>query len=175
MKEWLKKYLAARERFRGDRIHRVLGDRIFDWELWHITQHSTSGGLAVGLFVAFTPTIPFQMLLSALGAIWFRVNLPIALLASWVTNPITAVWVYLYAHRLGKAALGNVLGIFVLSDLEDVAAVWRIFSHGVSLWTGGVLLGAAAAFVGYAVSKAFWILVKGKERIPNEGVVDSDE
>jgi uncharacterized protein (DUF2062 family) len=175
MKNWLKKNLTAHDRLRGERIHRVLGDRIFDWELWHLTRHSTSGGIAVGLFIAFTPTIPFQMLLSALGAIWLQVNLPLALLASWAANPLTAVWIYLLAHRTGKAVLGNTLGFLVVSDLEEVAAIWRLFSHGVSLWTGGVLLGAVAAIVGYTGTQVLWVLLIGSGPAHGEKVSDTDD
>jgi hypothetical protein len=46
---------------RNGRIHRLLGDRIFHPHIWSFDERSLSGGLALGLFIAFTPTLTFQM------------------------------------------------------------------------------------------------------------------
>ncbi len=158
IKEWLEKYLIKPDRLRGERIHRLLGDRIFDPDIWHVSKRSISGGLALGLFIAFTPTIPLQMLFSAIGAIWLRVNLPVAIAACWITNPFTAVWIYFMEYRLGRAILGNLPGIFTISELENIGTVRRLFSQATYVWTGGVIFGALAAIVAYVVVRSLWDL-----------------
>lgn len=159
IKEWLKKHLIKPERLKGERIHQLIGDRLFERGIWHISRRSISGGLALGLFIAFTPTIPAQMLLSAVCAIWLRVNLPIAIAACWVTNPFTAVWIYFMEYRLGRAVLGNLPGVFAISDLENIGAIRRLFSHATYVWTGGLIVGAVAALIGYIVMQLAWQLL----------------
>lgn len=159
IKKWLKQHLIKPERLRGEPIHRLLGDRLFDREIWHISRRSISGGLSLGLFIAFTPTIPAQMLLSAICAIWLRVNLPIAIAACWVTNPFTVIWIYFMEYRLGRAILGNLPGIFAISDLENIGAIRRLFSHATYVWTGGIIVGAAAALIAYIIVRVIWRLL----------------
>ncbi|MDZ7830745.1 MAG: DUF2062 domain-containing protein [Desulfobacterales bacterium] len=159
MKEWLRKHLIKPERLKDEPIHRLLGDRLFDRDIWRISRRSISGGLALGLFIAFTPTIPAQMLLSAVGAIWLRVNLPIAIAACWVTNPFTAVYIYFMEYRLGREIIGNLPGIFAVSDLENIGAVRRLFSHATYVWTGGLIVGATVALIAYIIVRVIWRLL----------------
>ncbi len=154
------------ERLRGGHIHQLLGERLFHRDIWRINRRSIAGGLSLGLFIAFTPTIPFQMLLSALGAIWFRVNFPIAIAACWVTNPFTAVWIYLMEYRLGKAVMEKLPDIFfVVSEFENIGAFRRIFSHATYVWIGGTIFGLLAALLAYAGIQILWrLLQEGKNR-----------
>ncbi|MDY6822870.1 MAG: DUF2062 domain-containing protein [Thermodesulfobacteriota bacterium] len=161
MKKWLKKNLIKPERLRGEQIHRIVGDRLFDKDIWHINRRSIAGGLALGVFIAFTPTIPFQMLLSAICAIWMRVNLPIALAGCWVTNPLTAVWIYLMEYWLGRMIMEKLPWLFTLSDLENIGTFRKLFSQATYIWTGGLLIGSIAALVVYATVRILWYLVWG--------------
>lgn len=99
------------------------------------------------------------MLLSAVCAIWLRVNLPIAITACWVTNPFTAIWVYMMEYRLGKSVIGNLPGIFAISELENLGAVRRLFSHATYVWTGGVIIGSIAALIAYITIQVTWRLL----------------
>ncbi len=164
IKKLLEETLISRDRLKGERIHRILGDRIFTQEIWHIDRFTISGGLALGLFIAFTPTIPFQMIISALCAIWLRVNLPVALAACWVTNPLTIFPVYRIAYRLGYWLLGNLPGIFSGFVGQEQAGMRHLFAKGVYLWTGGVLLGAAAGLGGYAFVRIAWYYASKAEQ-----------
>lgn len=58
-------------------------------------------GLAAGLFFSVMP-MPFQMVPAALIAMRFRGNVPIAMGACWLTNPLTQVPVTLAQFRLGE-------------------------------------------------------------------------
>lgn len=159
IKEWLKSHLIKPERLKGECLHKILGDRIFERDIWQFSRCSVSSGLALGLFIAFTPTIPLQMLLSAVCAIWLRVNLPIAVTACWVTNPFTVVWIYFMEHRLGQAVMGKMPGIFVVSDLENIGAIRKLFSHATYLWTGGIIFGAITAMIAYFAIRITWNLL----------------
>ncbi|MBI5308495.1 MAG: DUF2062 domain-containing protein [Planctomycetes bacterium] len=73
----------------GTILHRVIGERLFDPHLWKPTNKSVSAGFAIGLFIALTPTIGVQIPLIILAALCMRVNIPVAIAASWITNPLT--------------------------------------------------------------------------------------
>lgn len=62
------------------------GKRLTDPKLWHLNRKSVAGGLALGLFIGFMPIFG-QMFIAAALAILFRVNLPIAFMAVWISNP----------------------------------------------------------------------------------------
>lgn len=73
---------------------------MFDRELWHPCRETVSSGLAIGLFFAMLP-IPGQMILAALGTVKLRGNVPIAIAACWVSNPITQGFIWRLQESFG--------------------------------------------------------------------------
>jgi uncharacterized protein len=138
-------------------VFHVLGERIFDRHIWNLDNLSLAGGVSLGLFVAFTPTIPFQMLLAAIGAILLRVNLPIALLACWITNPLTALPIYVSALRLGRQLLGDTRIAYFLLDFFDLdTRAGKFMEQGLYLWTGSLFFAVLSSTVGYLVVRLSW-------------------
>ena len=90
------------------RDHRLLS-RFGSWahhpNLWHLNRHSVAGGVAIGLFAGLLPA-PLQMISAAALAVAFRRNLPVAVLVTLYTNPVTFVPLYLLGYELGKLILG---------------------------------------------------------------------
>ncbi|MEJ6729888.1 MAG: DUF2062 domain-containing protein [Akkermansiaceae bacterium] len=84
---------------------------MFNRELWHPCRETVSVGMAVGLFVCMLP-MPGQMILAAFGAVKFRGNVPLAIAACWVTNPITQIPIWLIQVRFGNF-LRDTLGLEV--------------------------------------------------------------
>lgn len=74
------------------------------------TPHSIAMGVAIGMFVAFTPTIPLQMTISFFIAWAMRVNKAASLPPAWVTNPVTAPPVF-FAEYLTGVYLMKMLGM----------------------------------------------------------------
>ena len=72
---------------------------------WILTLRSTpraiAGGLGLGTFVAFTPTMGIQLILAALVATIFSVNRPAALIPVWITNPLTVAPIYTFNYWVG--------------------------------------------------------------------------
>ncbi|MGI9301562.1 MAG: DUF2062 domain-containing protein [Gammaproteobacteria bacterium] len=83
---------------------RLFGGLLRDPNLWHLNKRSVAGGVATGLFMAFVP-IPVQSVLAAGVAIVLRVNLPIAAILVWITNPITFTPIFFFAYKVGKTVL----------------------------------------------------------------------
>lgn len=118
-------------------------------EIWKIDRFRLANGLSLGLFIAFTPTIPFQMLLCFIGAIILHVNLPIALAACWVTNPLTAIPVFLAAHKLGKYILENTaIEAYTLELFRLYDKTGGMMQESMYLWTGSLVFALTAAVLG---------------------------
>ena len=99
-KKFLQRLMPDHRTIREHRHLRFLGTLLHDPNLWHLNRRSASGAFAVGLFVAWVP-VPFQMLLGAIGAILFRVNLPLSAALVWVSNPLTMPPLFYFAYLVG--------------------------------------------------------------------------
>jgi uncharacterized protein len=100
------RHLPRPKHFRGTWIHRCCGDRLLASELWTPTRQRFAAGLAVGSFFAMIP-VPFQMLAAALIAYITRVNIPIAVTATWISNPLTYPVMMYAQYRLGCLLLAR--------------------------------------------------------------------
>lgn len=165
---WHTRQNAARRVLRRTHAYRLLGERIFHHHLWAVDVRSVSGAVALGLFVAFTPTIPFQMILCAIGATLLRVNLPIALACCWVTNPLTALPIYVCAYRVGKHLLsGSAVAEYVRNVFGYEGRLGLFLEKSLHLWAGALLFACAAAVLGRAVARIIgrWIQCRQARRI----------
>lgn len=104
-----------RRHLHGGFLHRLIGDRLLDRALWKFSPRGVAMGSAVGVFVAFTPTVPLQMLVASTACIFLRCNIPAAIIACWISNPVTIPVIYALEYKLG-AWISEVLA---LPDFQD--------------------------------------------------------
>lgn len=162
---WLRLWHARQERLKHalhtSYFRHLLGERLFHHHIWVIDKRAIAGGLSLGLFVAFTPTIPFQMLLCATGAILLRVNLSAALAACWVTNPLTALPIYLCARRLGQYVFEHsVIGSHTLEFFSLTNRAGKLMEHSLYLWTGAMIFSILSACLGNVACRCAWNLLR---------------
>ena len=105
-KNIIRKFLAHPDAIIHNRWIKLFGPRLKDPSLWHINRRSCSGALALGVFCAFIP-VPFQMVIAAVGAIWLRVNILVAVPIVWITNPFTMGPLYYFCYLVGAKMLGR--------------------------------------------------------------------
>lgn len=130
-------------------------------QLWHLNKRSVATAVAIGLFCAFVP-VPFQMLLAAGGAIAMRANLPIAVVLVWVSNPLTIPPLAYFCYQIGRTVLQPFQT--VVPDEISAGSVWESLPAILGpLWLGGLLAGAAAAGLGYALVRLAWRLHVGRD------------
>ena len=130
-------------------------------------------GAALGVFIAFTPTMGIQTVLAILLATLFRVSRIPAIVTVYITNVFTAIPIYGACYWVGAQAsrfLGMPVAsheafeqfkaaILVGSDLGWLAHIWHVcetfgrfgFTIAVPLWVGGILVGLAGGAVCYPV------------------------
>jgi hypothetical protein len=135
------------------RLHR-LGHLLHDAALWSLNRHTVSGGVGLGLFIAFVP-VPLQMVVAAVVAVATRVNLPITVAMVLVTNPLTVPPLYWVAYEVGAIMLQRpplgLDGIPGLSwFLDAIGQIWQ------PLLLGLLIFGAGAGAIGYASVRVLW-------------------
>lgn len=120
------------------------------------TPESVGRGVATGLFTAFL--IPGGHMLAAfLLAIPLRGARGAAMLATWIANPLTIPFIWPVQCWLGSFLIGRPLSYALIKQLVSEAVYHpsiqtvRTLSGEliISFFTGGLLLGTAAAAAGY--------------------------
>jgi len=81
------------------------------------SPRAIAGGLGLGTFIAFTPTVGIQLILAVVVATLFNMNRPAAMIPVWITNPITVAPIYTFNYWLGckfmdGPPLSQVSGLF---------------------------------------------------------------
>ncbi len=127
---------------------------LHDHRLWGIRRRWVVPAFALGLFIAFLP-FPGHTLTAALCALALRVNIPVAAVSTWVSNPATMVPMYYFAYQLGSWLLGIPEQPFRF----ELSIDWVTHTF-VNIWQpmllGCLLLGCAAALVGYLALDGLW-------------------
>lgn len=154
MKERLRKIIPSRESLREISALRPVAHLLHRSELWHFNRRSVSGAAFVGLFSAFIP-VPSQMLLAALFAVVFRVNLPISVALVWVTNPITIPPMFYASYRVGAWILGIDLDAGGLEFTLD-SLLKNFFSIAEPLFIGAFICGLVSGSLGFTATHFIW-------------------
>lgn len=147
--------------------------RFFVYRVLHVddTPHRIALGVAIGVFVAWTPTIGLQMILTVLLAAAFRANRVVGVPFVWISNPLTIGPIYGPNFLLGKFLLGGDYHAPDFRQAMTASGSWwgQTFVNGLvawwtatwdalePLWLGslvvGLLLGVIAYFsMRYAVT-----------------------
>jgi uncharacterized protein len=167
MRKQLRKYLPDNQTVRDNRWLAPFASTLLHPRLWHLNRHSAAGAVAAGLFCGLIPG-PLQMLGAAFCAVVFRINLPLAMLTTLYSNPVTIVPLYLVAFGLGEASLslvGNQTGSHFTPPPDygtDGLLAWGqelvhwMLRLGRPLAVGLVLLASLLAFAGYLVVRLGW-------------------
>ena len=149
VRRWLPDPASLRAR-RGLRWLGPLLDR--PW-LWHVNRRAIARGLAIGMF--FGLLVPFgQALVAGAVAVGLRANLPAAVLATFVSNPLTTPAIIFAAYHAGSAVLDE--GTALPTSSEDVGWIEKIGEMGEPLLIGLALLAVAGATLTYVGVQLGW-------------------
>lgn len=163
-RKFFRKYLPNADEVRRNRVAALFGTLLHDPNLWHLNRDSVAGAVAIGLFAGLVPG-PLQMLAALVLAIPLRRNVPVALLLTLYTNPLTIVPLYLLAYGYGSVLLGGgqprpkivpfEMDWGHLFDSMLRLADWT-FALGKPLALGLVALGLTLALLGYLAVQLGW-------------------
>ena len=142
------------------------------------TPHKIAMGVAIGLFIAWTPALGIHMILVLALCALFRANKLAGLASTWVCNPFTFGVVYIPSYFVGRAVVDFWRGspglnrVEVEQLLQKMGSVGSIFTNfhrmafwremfdvlvkiGVELWIGCLIIGLIVAVAGYFLSRGF--------------------
>lgn len=167
-RKFFKKYLPSHESIQQNRFVGMFGKLLHHHNLWHLNRHSVAGGIAVGLFAGLIPgSNPVQFFFATMFAIVFKVNLPMAVLITLYSNPLTIVPIYLAAYAIGEFVIGNgtikmpqvEFSILDKNIVEWIPAIidWMA-SLGKTLLTGISILAILLSVIGYFTAHSVWRL-----------------
>ena len=119
-----------------------------------INRRSVTGGLVLGLFIGVLPFLGHTPVV-VMAALLLRVNLPVAVLSTWIANPLTYGPIFYGEYVLGTFLMKLPPAALTL-DLPwkeligALARTWR------PLWLGAVVAGLLLAGTAYLLSNAAW-------------------
>jgi uncharacterized protein len=106
MREWIRRRLPTEESIRGHPALRWLGPLLRRPWLWHLNRRRVALGAGIGVFFGFMVPV-LQIAGAAVFALLLRANLPVAALATLVSNPVTYAPIFVLAYKTGAAVLGE--------------------------------------------------------------------
>ncbi|HSN71043.1 MAG TPA: DUF2062 domain-containing protein [Steroidobacteraceae bacterium] len=132
---------------------------------WSLNRRNVTRAFALGLAVSFIP-LPIHVVLAALLALLFGLNVPAAIAAVFFTNPLTVVPLFFLAYWVGAKLLGTPLVPFKFELSWEwlttgLLPVWKPFLLGC------LVLGLATAAIGYVLLSAIWhvsVVIKYRKR-----------
>ncbi len=155
-RRFLQKLIPDTTRLRQHPAFASLGDGLKDPRAWHLNRRSVSGAVAIGLFIGWLP-IPMQMLIAGFLAVVMHVNLPVAVILVWISNPLTLPPILYAGFQVGSRLTGenataapggtesSIQGMLVgMSDL------WF------PMFAGCMFLGAVSGVLGFFLTRVLW-------------------
>ncbi|MEW6500652.1 MAG: DUF2062 domain-containing protein [Thermodesulfobacteriota bacterium] len=134
-------------------------------------------GVAIGVFVGITPTLPFHTVLTLLFAYLLGGNSIAALIAAAVvSNPVTMVPQYYLCWKIGNWFLPGRLSwqkiqhlmAVVHCDLgfsESLRSLGRLGTEAMTvLLLGGIILAVPATLIAYPLSRRLFATIRRKRR-----------
>ncbi len=123
-----------------------------------------AGGVAIGVFVGMTPTVPLHTVLAVLIAYLFRKSKLAAAMGVWVSNPLFLPFVYLLDYKLGRVITRTNPPSFAVSDFSMHKMIELGWGISFPLIVGGLVLGLICAIPSYYITKRVVILYREKRR-----------
>jgi uncharacterized protein (DUF2062 family) len=153
-RRFFRKFAVKRERFRAQWYLAPFDHLLHDHNLWSVRRKTVVPAFALGLFVAYMP-FPGHALTAALLALAFRINIPVAAVSTFATNPLTIGPMFYVAFRLGEKILGMAPQPFKI----ELSFAW-VANQFVAIWqplsVGCLLLGSVLSLVGYVALDLLW-------------------
>jgi uncharacterized protein (DUF2062 family) len=145
------------------------------WKRWFRLLHlrilrlsgqpgDVAGGMAIGVAIGFTPTIPLHLVLGIFIAFLLGKSKLAAALGSQVANPFFLPLIYFLDYRVGQAitrAGGPSLGSADFSVAYVLNLGWEIYYP---LLVGGIVVGSLAVLPTYFLTRKLVMLYRERRR-----------
>ena len=152
------KNISFRDRIKSKIKHWLKRTRALNGEPRYVAM-----GMAVGIFVSATPTIPFQTLIAVALAFIMRGSKAAAAVGVWLSNPVTFPVFYLASYKTGALLFGmsspqNISG-HTTADLFELGIDITIAAN-----VGGIVIGIFLAVVSYFITHRIVTKIRAREK-----------
>lgn len=157
---WGHRNMPTRESMERNRLLRPVAHRVLHPALWRATRRSVPRGVALGMVTGILFPVA-QIAFSALLALPLRANIPAAALTTFITNPLTTPPLWIAAAFLGNRLLRldrELPGSPVAEAAQQIGWWTWLMDRGAEIGLGLLILTAALAALGYAISALGWRL-----------------
>jgi uncharacterized protein (DUF2062 family) len=121
-----------------------------------------AGGMALGIFIGITPTIPFHTVVVLSLAALLRVSPVTAFIGIQIGNPLTIPPIYLAAYKVGQFLLYRGKPLVFPETFSFKAWICVLWQGGVSLQVGGIIIAIPPAVAAYFLT--LWIIQRYHRR-----------
>lgn len=112
-------------------------------------------GLAIGVFAGCFPLFGLQSLFGVFFAAIFRGSKMAAIAATWISNPLTYVPIFVFNYKIGKLLLGTKDTVLLPLDMQSFTAFKELgATFAITLLAGCLVVGIILAFITYFYSLA---------------------
>ncbi len=150
--------ISYKDRLRSlvDRIKKLQGDPRY-----------IAMGMAIGVFVSVTPTIPFHTIIAIALAFALKGSKPAAAIGVWFANPITIPIFYIGSFKLGTLILNKPIPFD--TKFESIKELMTLgLDITIAMVVGGALLGILPAILAYILTFRLIAAVREKARKKRE-------
>ena len=116
-------------------------------------------GAGIGMFITFTPTVGFQMVLTLFFAWLLRANKTIGLPIVWISNPVTIIPIFYGCYVLGRIMMGYPeIEQEWWAGLSSPPEAWgpkvqfywyKLMDIAVPLWVGCLVVATITGYITY--------------------------
>lgn len=123
--------------------------------------HYIAVGMAAGVFVSITPTIPFHTVLAITLAFILRGSKPAAAIGVWFCNPITLPLFYMGCYKVGTLILGRSMPLDI--KFEHFSELMSLgLDVTIAMIIGGVILGIIPGIAAYFITRKMVVTVRSR-------------
>jgi hypothetical protein len=125
--------------------------------------HYVALGMAIGVFISVTPTIPFHTVIALFLAFILRGSKAAAAIGVWFSNPVTIPLFYKGSYDVGVSILGNSAPFS--TEYESILELLKLGADvTIAMITGGVVLGILPAIAAYFITRRIFIKLRLRKK-----------
>lgn len=125
--------------------------------------HYVALGMAIGVFISVTPTIPFHTVLALFLAFVIRGSKAAAVIGVWFSNPLTIPFFYKGSYDLGMSILGNSAPFS--TEYESILELLKLGANvTIAMVTGGIILGILPGIAAYFITRRIFTKLRLRKK-----------
>jgi uncharacterized protein (DUF2062 family) len=123
--------------------------------------HYIAMGMAIGVFVGITPTMPFHTVIAVALAFILRGSKAAAAIGVWFCNPLTAPFFYLGSYKVGMFIFGNSAPFDI--KYESILELIKLgMDVTMAMIAGGIILGILPGIVAYFITRKIIATIRSR-------------